>query len=240
MRPAFSIDCAPPFLIATFPLSQNVLSWSLTKPGFTSAARVSWLQVRDADLSFDVDPAEMLTSRMAENGYGDAIPFMTSRDVSRYEVTTAESGSVTASCLATIGLSNAVRIGAEPHGSRRAGTINILAHVDQPLSVAAMLEALTIATEARTAAVMELGLDFGGGIVTGTGTDCIAVAAPPGDAEENFAGLHTHIGAAIGRCVYDAVAAGGRTWMAERLPVSQSGRSDTKIQSPLIAPLDSC
>jgi adenosylcobinamide amidohydrolase len=222
MKPAFSIHCAPPFLIAAFPLPQNVLSWSLTKPGFVAAAKVAWLQVNDADLPLDVDPAAMLTARMEENGCGDAVPMMTSRDVSRYEVKTAGSGSVTASCLATVGLSNAARIGSDPDDHAGAGTINLLAHVDRRLSVAGMLEALTIATEARTAAVMELGLDRGDGIVTGTGTDCIAIAAPLGEPEENFAGLHTHIGAAIGRCVYEAVAAGGGAWMAERrLPDAQ-------------------
>lgn len=216
MRPAFSIHCSPPFLIATFPLPQNVLSWSLTKPGFVTAARIAWLQVNDADLPLGIDPADILTARMEANGYGDAVSMMTSRNVSRYEVKTAVSGSVTASCLATIGLSNAARIGADPDHHAGAGTINLLAHVDRRLSVAAMLEALTIATQARTAAVMELELDRGGGIVTGTGTDCITIAAPLGAPEENFAGLHTSIGAAIGRSVYDAVAAGGTAWMEER------------------------
>ncbi|MEO1272728.1 MAG: adenosylcobinamide amidohydrolase, partial [Myxococcota bacterium] len=48
---------------------------------------------------------------------------------------------------------------------------------------------------------------------TGTGTDCIVLAAPPGHAV--YAGLHTAVGEAVGRAVYDAVAAGVRGWMAE-------------------------
>jgi adenosylcobinamide amidohydrolase len=52
--------------------------------------------------------------------------------------------------------------------------------------------------------------------VTGTGTDCIVVAAPGTDGGEAFAGLHTDIGAAIGRAVYDAVLQGGMAWVSER------------------------
>ena len=63
----------------------------------------------------------------------------------------------------------------------------------------------------RTVAVAELGFRLPTGIATGTGTDCIAVAAPEGDIA--FAGMHTAVGVAAGRAVYDAVRAGGAYWM---------------------------
>lgn len=64
-----------------------------------------------------------------------------------------------------------------------AGTINLLVHINNPLSVAAHIEAMSIAAEARTAAIIELGLTVGGRAATGTGTDCIAVSAPHGQTE---------------------------------------------------------
>ncbi|PWB84546.1 MAG: hypothetical protein C3F11_00765 [Methylocystaceae bacterium] len=46
----------------------------------------------------------------------------------------------------------------------------------------------------------------------GTGTDRIVIAAPQGDGVEYCVGLHTDIGEAIGRAVYDAAFEGARTW----------------------------
>ncbi|MCP8895139.1 adenosylcobinamide amidohydrolase [Shinella daejeonensis] len=212
---AFSVHCRRPFLVAAFAAPQTMLSWSLTRPGFTRSKAVAWLEVRDADLPLGVDPLDLLETRMAAAGHGEAVHLMTSRDVTRFETARSAAGGVEASCLATVGLSNAGRIGEPFTRGGRTGTINLLAHVDRPLCEAAMIEALSIATEARTAAVMELGLLRNGLPVTGTGTDCVVVAAPEGAGQERFAGLHTDIGLALGRSVYDAVRAGGLAWIAE-------------------------
>ena len=209
----FSVAFASPFLFAEFPQPQSMLSWSLTKPGFVRAKRVAWLQVYDADLPLGVDPARLLASRMAEAGHADAVQLMTSRDLQWHHMEVALSGTIAAACLATVGLSNASRIGEMTDHECVAGTINLLAHVDQPLSQAALVEALSIATEARTAAIIDLGLRRNGKIVTGTGTDCIVMAAPEGGDPSQFAGLHTDVGTAIGRAVYDAVRRGGEAWI---------------------------
>jgi len=73
-----------------------------------------------------------------------------------------------------------------------------------------MIEALSIAASARTAAVMEVELELPEGRATGTGTDCIAMAAPEGTTR--FAGLHTDTGEAVGRAVHEAVSRGARGW----------------------------
>lgn len=213
---AFSVRRAAPFLIAEFDTPQTMLSWSLTRPGFVVARSVVWLEVRDGDLPIHVDPAELLRRRMDEAGHGEAVQLMTSRDLVHHHLASAAAGAVTSSCLATVGLSNAGRIGEPFDGSAAIGTINLLAHVDACLSEAAHLEALSIATEARTAAVMDLGLKRSGRTVTGTGTDCIVVACPHGGSQLPFAGLHTDIGLSLGRAVYDAVIAGGLQWLVER------------------------
>lgn len=48
--------------------------------------------------------------------------------------------------------------------------------------------------------------------VTGTGTDCIVIAAPRGEDRASFAGLHTALGEAVGKAVYNATADGVKTW----------------------------
>ncbi|ODR95240.1 hypothetical protein AUC70_05970 [Methyloceanibacter stevinii] len=98
------------------------------------------------------------------------------------------------------------------------GTINIAVRVSAGLTEAALVEALTIAAQARTAAVMEARWSLPEGVATGTGTDCIALAAPMEGHGETvaFAGLHTEVGEALGRAVYDAVARGADNWLATR------------------------
>ncbi len=57
-----------------------------------------------------------------------------------------------------------------------------------------------------------------GPAITGTGTDCILIAAPEGDAPETCVGLHTAPGEAIGAAVYNATYAGAIEWIAEFEP----------------------
>ncbi len=52
-----------------------------------------------------------------------------------------------------------------------------------------------------------------GSRATGTGTDCIAIAALPG--RLGGAGLHAAVGEALGRAVREAVTAGAADWVAE-------------------------
>lgn len=213
---AFSIRWTAPFLVAEFAEPQNMLSWSLTRPGFVTARAFVWLEVRDGDLPVDVDPVGLLRERMEAAGHGEAVHLMTSRSLAHHDLASATAGAATSTCLATVGLSNAGRIGEAFDGSAPVGTINLLAHAGSPLSEAARIEALSIAAEARTAAVIDLGLIRDGHVVTGTGTDCIVIASPREGPETAFSGLHTDVGLSLGRAVYDAVKAGGLRWLAER------------------------
>ncbi|MDO5527892.1 MAG: adenosylcobinamide amidohydrolase [Paracoccus sp. (in: a-proteobacteria)] len=199
-----------PWLIADLGTTQRVLSFAPHRAGFVSARRIVWRQVRDADLPANLDAGEWLAAQMAAAGLTDAVGMLTSREVARW--CRAAAGPVT--CAATVGLGNAERVGHRQPPRPGWGTINIAVHLTDGLTDAALLEAMTIVAEARTAAVMESGLMLPQGPTTGTGTDCIAVAAPPGAGR--FAGLHTPLGQAIGAAVYDAVATGCATWMKEQ------------------------
>ncbi|MEM6486689.1 MAG: adenosylcobinamide amidohydrolase [Pseudomonadota bacterium] len=205
---------APPWLIVDLPTPHRVLSWSLNRPGFTTAQRLVWREVQNADLPPDLDAAAWFRAEMARAGHAEAVGFMTSRSLAHVVATDAAVEGVTARCVATVGLSNAERVGARLGAPALAGTINIAVALSVPLSDAALVEALSIVAEARTAAVIAHGPDLATGRATGTGTDCIAVAAPPGAALH--AGLHTPVGEALGRAVLDAVACGTREWMAQQ------------------------
>ncbi|KFI33150.1 adenosylcobinamide amidohydrolase [Haematobacter missouriensis] len=251
-----------PWLRCDLGRMRRVLSWSLNRPGFVSARHILWREVRDADLTTDLDTGRWFTGELARSGDTEAVGLLTSRDVGTWRGASAEVEGIRAQAVVTAGLSNAERVGrrrpvtpdyraaggvagtvstsgvtgggiAESGvGAARFstpgamtsglaagglaaggyGTINIAVAVSEGLSDGAMVEALSIVAEARTAAVLEAGLVLVTGTATGTGTDCIALAADPGEARH--AGLHTPAGEVLGRVVMEATAAAIADWMA--------------------------
>ncbi|MEM7058801.1 MAG: adenosylcobinamide amidohydrolase [Pseudomonadota bacterium] len=208
------VSVAQPWLVAEFDQPLRVLSWSLNHPGFTTADRVVWREVKNADLTKDFDVYSWFMAELAAHDYNDAIGFLTSRDVTQFTHRAATFDDVNADAVATVGLSNAERVG-QRGNALDFGTINIAVAISAPLSDAALIEALSIAVQARTTAVIEFGPDLAQGRATGTGTDCIAIAAPRG--EERYAGMHTATGQAVGAAVLDAVAKGVQDWMNARV-----------------------
>ena len=219
------LDLDPPWLVADFGAPLRVLGWAINRPGFARARRVVWREVRGADLRPGLDPAAWIAGELAGRGLGDAPALLTSRPLRHHVLRRAEVGGAVVECLATVGLSNGERVGTRRQaGQGLWGTINLAARISTPLSEGALVEALSIAVEARTAAVMETAprsRDAAAGPVaspitgpiTGTGTDCAVVAAPPGAGA--YAGLHTPLGEALGRSVYAAVRQGAEDWWAE-------------------------
>lgn len=86
-----------------------------------------------------------------------------------------------------------------------AGTINIVAIMPVRLAPAALLNALTTATEAKSQALFEAGVPG-----TGTGSDALAVVCPATGDPEPFAGPRSRWGARLARAVHAAVLAGAR------------------------------
>ena len=211
-----------PWLVAELGRPHRILSWSLNRPGYAMAHRVVWREVRNADLPVSLDVRGWFRDELSRAGLPDAVGMLTSRDIARHTLVEARAEDTSAEALATVGLSNAERIGSRiDREGQDWGTINVCAVTDRPLTDGALAEALSLAAAARTAAVMELGPDIGAGRATGTGTDCIAMAAPHGDTA--YAGMHTALGEALGRAVYDAVALGVADWMAEMRPEAANG-----------------
>jgi len=216
MSSALIID--RPWLRMPLSTGSRVLSWALNRPGFVTAPAISWREVRNADLPPDLDVTAWLEAELQTRGTPDDVTFLTSRNVEKVCDAAAQAGDVQVHAVATVGLSNAQAIGTRLDRSDRNwdapgyGTINVAVRTGAGLTDAARIEMLAIAAQARTAAVIAAALDLPTGRATGTGTDCIAVAAPEGP--HAYAGLHTELGEATGRAVFDAVAAGAAAWKA--------------------------
>ena len=90
------------------------------------------------------------------------------------------------------------------------GTINLVCHVPAPLCDAALVNAVVTATEAKTQALLELGVPG-----TGTASDAVLVCCPPGGAER-YGGPRSSWGARLARAVRAAVAEGTGRYLAGR------------------------
>ncbi len=208
-------DLARPWLIARLPRPMRILSHAPWGAGFVTGDTIVWREVRNSDLSPDFPVEAWFQTEMARAPVRAQVGMMTSRDVGSRVLALAEVEGIRAAALVTLGLSNAEAVGRRLpwHSADGAsyGTVNILVATDAALTEAAQIEALTIAVEARTAAIMDLGLELATGRATGTGTDCIAIACPPG--EGLYAGLHTAPGEAVGAAVREAISRAGQNWM---------------------------
>jgi adenosylcobinamide amidohydrolase len=120
-------------------------------------------------------------------------------------------------CFCTVGVTNAVKAGEPAHCSGAGqrccptGTINIILVTNVGLSIPAMVGAVQVATEAKTAVLLSRSIPSHSGRAgaTGTGTDAVVVAAPLRAARRvYYSGTHTEVGALIGRVVTRAVERG--------------------------------
>jgi adenosylcobinamide amidohydrolase len=210
----------PGWLVVSFDAPVRACSWAIVGGGLVETRSVAWIEVRNADLGPHVEPRQLVLERFRSAGLEPGIALLTGRSVATHEEAIVSIDQTTVRCVATVGLSNALRAGDPAHASPAIGTINLLAYVDQPLSDEGLIEASAIATEAKCVAMLESGVRsrLSGRPATGTGTDCIVVAsarAGPSQRLEPYAGKHTVIGSAVGAAVERAVAGGVRRWREE-------------------------
>jgi adenosylcobinamide amidohydrolase len=206
-------------LLATLPVAHRCLSSAVLGGGLTSARH--WLNLQVPHDYARTDPAEHLTEVARANGLDPAavIGMLTAADV-RAGVRRDRGP---ASAVATVGIGQPLAAaGRRPRPLPRVGTINVFVVISRSLSDAALVTAVQTATEAKAQALADAGVRALNhhGPATGTATDAICVATPPG-AEFAFAGPATAIGAAIAHAVHGAVLSGARI---HRRTVAARGR----------------
>jgi len=196
--------------VVRFPEPHLIVSWALVRGGKTQTDIIAWYRVTKEELKPPVDPKEFLKKRLAEASIPNAVGLLTSADLDLYSDIEKLGEEVSVRSIATVGLANALRVGDLPRVAEPVGTVNLLCQVSRPLSKEAFLEALSIATEARTTALLESEVlsTESGMPASGTGTDCIVIAAPRSGEKLSYAGKHTLLGHLIGASVLEAVRSG--------------------------------
>jgi adenosylcobinamide amidohydrolase len=151
-------------------------------------------------------PAQHLAELAAASGLtGSGIGMMTAVDVRTASVVHQEGVSVDA----TVGVTGPQWAAADHVAwdaglpATTVGTINIVITLPERLSDAALVNAVSTATEAKSQALWEAGV---GG--TGTATDALCVLCPPEGTGHPYGGPRSLWGARLARAVHRAVLAG--------------------------------
>jgi adenosylcobinamide amidohydrolase len=210
--PFFKVRVERDTLVVTFPSPRHVLSWAIVNGGLrTHATHI--LNHHVDPRTPDHDPAKTLRQAASRIGIkATFVGMMTGADVRQYSMAKARYNELEAYAIATAGCGNLAAVGetgAYLEGRPRTvrpGTINMMVIVNYGFTHEAMLEAMAIATEAKVRAVSEFGLRSvsTGQPATGTGTDCIAVAA--GDERRYvFCGKHTKWGELVGHAALESI-----------------------------------
>lgn len=200
-------------VISTKPL--QVLSSAILNGGWGSAR--SWLNLRVDGNSQAQHPADSLRDAATRLGWPmPAVGMMTAASMDSCRMRFGSRDGIHVLCVATSGLQNARRIGDPADTTEwsqhrwQAGTINLALFTNAALTPAAMVEALQLVTEAKTAACHDGDVlsPLSGLIATGTGTDAAAIFSDPEGTVVEFCGKHLRLGEMIGSLAYDVVLQG--------------------------------
>ncbi|SLM49697.1 putative Adenosylcobinamide amidohydrolase [Nitrospira japonica] len=203
--------------------ARSILNHQVAANPMTSGRRTVWASKAMSDWQ---DPARFLGALADRLGVErPVVGLMTAVPMTRLVHRREEKEGIWVECFCTVGVANAVRAGepvrrdANTRGRRRDGTINIILVTNATLTGSAMVGAVQVATESKTAVLIRRCIPSAAshGTATGTGTDAVVVASNGfGGHKIRYSGTHTQIGSMIGRLVARCVEEGLTRWFRWR------------------------
>lgn len=197
-----------------FSIPHQVLSSAVLNGGIVQANYIVNLHVPKSWTGSE--SPELTLSKYCEdaNWKGTTVGMMTAASMDSFRMAKESVQDIDVVVLVTSGLSNPRRVGDRAEHrvmaaqSEEIGTINIVVMTSATLTDAAMVEALLIVTEAKSAALQEAGIisPVSNKIATGTGTDSVAVVSGHGSETVSYCGKHVLFGEILGRMVTNTVA----------------------------------
>jgi len=202
------------YIHVEFSHPHTVISSAVLNGGIIQADHIVNMKVSKNCTGIE-SPQQTLSKYSVNNGWnGSVVGMMTSASMNSFRMNKRSEQGVDIIVLVTSGLSNSRRVGDRAESrvmnlpSNEVGTINIVVLTSAVLTPSAMVEALLIVTEAKSAVLQEAKImsPVSNKIATGTGTDSVAVVS--GYAEETIAycGKHVLFGEILGRTVMQTVA----------------------------------
>ena len=205
---------------------RSVLSSAPRAGGITRARYILNHQVANNPIGSDAcgagpfarcaDPSRTLGKLASSLGIREKfVGLMTAVSLADLVAIRAASDHIWVEGFVTVGTANAVRAG-EPvipglrtNGRAHPGTINVILVTNARLSASAMVGMVQVATEAKTAALLQAKVKSwtGRSGATGTGTDAVVVVSGEGP-PQRYSGTHTILGELVGRVIETAVIEG--------------------------------
>ncbi|QPJ65751.1 MAG: adenosylcobinamide amidohydrolase [Candidatus Nitrohelix vancouverensis] len=209
MQSDVRIDLIDKALVVRLPEAWPVISWAPFNGGSRRASTLVNKQIESVDPE-KIDSLFRESARSLDVLPDEMVGLLTAADVGKYKVSMIELDGLWVLAAITLGLDNARTVGEahEPDQRKRRspGTINTLLLCNALPNEAGRLEALHMVAMAKTYALMQHGVKckHSGQPATGTGTDCIVIAAS-GEKPVDYCGMHTPLGELIGRTVATAM-----------------------------------
>jgi adenosylcobinamide amidohydrolase len=197
-------------LAVALPEPYRVIGWAPLGGGLGRAELILNHQIELDDSAAMKSPRAYLSRFARARGSNSrrTVAMMTGANISRAGVATMRRRGLIVTAWCSAGCSNALRVG-DPAtiGNSGLGTINLIAAINQPLTDSALAEAIQIVVEARVVAVQNAQVVSVRSALpaTGTGTDCVVVAARGSASRRTgaraivYCGKHTVLGELLGR-----------------------------------------
>jgi adenosylcobinamide amidohydrolase/ABC-type Fe3+-hydroxamate transport system substrate-binding protein len=163
------------------------------------------------DHDHDIDAIRRRITKALDKNPAHTSVLITGADMDNLAVKTTRFKDLKVGAFVTAGVtSNAMRMGKSKGHYYEPGTINIILVTNMKLSPRAMTRAIITATEAKTAALLDMDIrtsyDDGAFRATGTGTDNVLVVEGTGPLLDHTGG-HTKLGEMMAHVVYEGVQA---------------------------------
>lgn len=201
---------SPPRRVISSAVRGGGIGWAHAVINHQVSESVEHVQKKNPQAQQWMDPNRTLGKVADRLGIsGRSVGLMTLVDLGHLVVTREQADGLWVEGFFTIGVTNAVRAGEPVFARSSLGTINIILVTNAKLTMAALVGAVTVATESKTAMLLEERIfsSSGAGLATGTGTDSIVIANGNGPALR-YSGTHTKMGELLGRVVNRGVAKG--------------------------------
>lgn len=198
-----------------FCVPHQVLSSAVLSGGLIQADNIVNMKVPKSVVCPSSPQQTILDYCEKANWRGVTVGMMTAASMDSFRLVKESAQGIDIAVLVTSGLSNPRRVGDRAEHRVMAtetedvGTINIIVLTSAVLTDAAMVEALLVITEAKSAALQDAGVrsPVSDKIATGTGTDSAAIVSGHGPETVAYCGKHVLFGEMLGRMVNEAVSA---------------------------------
>lgn len=209
------VRIGPEAVVVTAARPLGVLSSAVHGGGLTTARAVVNLHVGNDDLC--ADPSAMLTAYARRAGVPEPFVGLLTGAWTELAVVGEEDGAgIPTLAVATVGLSNRVAAGRAPVSHWTHDTINTIVVVDADPEPSALVNAIITVTEVKALLLQEAGVrDAAGGLVSGTSTDAVVIAATGRGARARFGGPASELGWSVAQAVRRALHARISGWQEQ-------------------------